>query len=66
MNWKNEIEEIFKLATLHSWCTQVDQLIEKFNVANPEAKHITLYLQSQKDMVGRFLLNLSMIIKAIK
>ncbi len=45
MNWKNEIEEIFKLATLHSWCTQVDQLIEKFNVANPEAKHITSYLQ---------------------
>ncbi len=44
MNWKNEINEIFDLATLHSWCNQVNELLDIFNNKYQVNSDIVKYL----------------------
>ena len=30
MSWEEDLNNLFDLATLHSWCTQINQMIEAF------------------------------------
>lgn len=45
MKWKNEIQEIFDLATLHSWCNQVNELLDDFNTKYQEDNDVIKYLK---------------------
>ncbi len=57
MNWKTEIDELFKLATLHSWCSQVNKLIIEFNSNYKNNNSIVDYLVSilkEKNLPGEY------------
>jgi len=45
MDWKSKINEIYDLATLHSWCNQVNELIKEFNINYKDTKIIINYLK---------------------
>ncbi len=57
MNWKKEIDELFKLASLHSWCSQVNDLIVEFNNKHKKNNLIVAYLVSklkEKNLPGEY------------
>ena len=47
MDWKAKINEIYNLATLHSWCNQVNELIVDFNTKYEDTKIIIIYLKKK-------------------
>ena len=46
MIWKEQINEIYELATLHSWCSQVNEMIADFNNIYKRNNSIIAYLIS--------------------